>query len=96
MPSYIKGTVSKTPDDLTKVSFSVRSNFVFKGFFFLCPLIGIYTVISNLAFESKTALFNIGFTTIFLLPAIMLVMSHYAKRELRERFISFFGLRLMR
>ena len=96
MPSYIRGTVSKTPDDLTQVKFVVRSNFVFKGFFLICPILGIYTVVSNLNYESKTALFNIGFTTVFLLPAIMLVMSHYAKRELKEIFVNFFGLRLMR
>ena len=92
MSSCVKGTISQNKQNETVVSFVVKSDSVFKILFFLCPLIAIITIVANISDASFWKLFEIGFVLILVVPYFMMLMSSFAKSEIKNKFVSFFRL----
>lgn len=92
MSSCVKGTISQNKQNETIVSFVVKSDLVFKILFFVCPLIAIITITTSIKLASFWKLFEIGFVLILVIPYFMMLMSAFAKSEIKNKFVNFFRL----
>ncbi|MEI6316556.1 MAG: hypothetical protein WCO65_02415 [bacterium] len=92
LSSCVKGTISQNKQNETVVSFVVKSDSIFKILFFLCPLVALVTIVTNIKDASFWKLFEIGSILVIVVPFFMMIMSSFAKSEIKNKFVSYFGL----
>lgn len=90
--SYLNGQLFADELKRTRVTFTVRPNSVFLIFFFLFPILGIFsltTVTTGGLDESGI----VGLIFTFAVPAVMLLFGHFAKQGIKNRFVKTFDLK---
>lgn len=91
--SYLNGQIF--PDELkrTRVTFTVRPNSILLIFFFLFPVFGLFALTTNNLKGEIDEARIIGLVFTLGVPALMLLFGHFAKQELKNRFVKTFDLR---
>lgn len=90
--SYLKGQLFQDELKRTCVTFTVRPNSIFLIFFFLFPVFGILAL-TNINTNGDTYNIIAGLVFTLGLPVLMLIVGHYTKQALKNRFIKTFNLK---
>ena len=90
--SFLYGSIQQNEAKRTVVTFSVRANSIFTVFFFLFPLIGLATWNKDSTI-SADKINEVALTFIFFVPSLMMAISYFLKRAIKNRFINTFDLK---
>jgi hypothetical protein len=91
--SYLNGELRQDEFNKTRVTFTVRPNSIFLIFFIAFPLIGLLALTSNVTNEQKNDTLVVGLVFIIIVPLLNLLMGHYAKKSIKDRFVKTFKLK---
>jgi hypothetical protein len=91
--SYLNGKIFQDEFKRTRVIFTVRPNSIFPIFFFLFPLFGLFALTNNNAGQQRSRILVVGVIFTFVVPIVMLVFGYFAKKGIKDRFITTFNLK---
>ncbi len=91
--SYLNGQIFPDEFQRTRVTFTVRPNSILLIFFFLFPTIGIFALTTENINGDKNEVRIVGFVFTIVVPLLMLLVGHFAKQGIKNRFIKTFDLK---
>jgi hypothetical protein len=92
--AYIRGRLlqSESSPSRTIIIFSVRPNLIFKFFFLAFPIFAFLGVFFNWDTSKRIESILVGSVFIVIVPIVMCLFGYYAKQNLKNRFVEYFGL----
>jgi len=93
--AYLDGQIFQDEHKRTRVKFTVRPNSIYAIFFFAFPLFGVLVLTGDNinGVKERSTLIIGGLFLILVVPTIMVIFGHFAKKGIKERFIKIFNLR---
>ena len=91
--SYLNGQLFSDKLKRTRVVFTVRPNSIFLIFFLIFPIIGTYIFINENTNGDNIDIKIAGLVFTLIVPAITLIIAHFAKQGIKNRFVETFDLK---